>query len=771
MVTTNAPSASPDPVGASPTNSLINPKLLKAALWYGEHGFAVFPLHKPIFDQQGQCVGCTCEHYKRSETYRQALESRGRGRDFNPDYKCAQPGKCPAVNWREKSTKDEHKIRKWWEHPWRAGEVAFTPNIGIDCGKSGVLVLDADAYKDTYAGEHLLNWEDQQTVTSISGGGGQHLYFQRDAAEYGNATGNLPAGIDIRGVGGYIVAPPSLHHSGRPYQWEIGYGPHEFSLQPIPESLRTVLEAAHQQKRHRTTTISVTFGSVAAEAPNLGQWDLPATIVELIHNPAPSGQRSEQDMKVVVALCAAGAGDDEVLAVFSHYPIGTHGKFAEKGRYGPDYLAVTLTNARAYLIEQEQAQQTTLATIDRLHHWLISHSFGEYIPAELRKAVYRTDSTDTKVADAVCDLFALRGSLTIHTGKKTLARYAGVSPNTVIAALHRLHGWLYQVAFKPDGLVISLAEGFVSRTLTPIQTGGSIRGQSTPNEIAPVNEYSPRKATDPFLTGISRTVKERCLDAAVVAGGTLKEWLATVPAGLGETCLRVLDALQRCGEMTAVEIAAATGKTLGAVRRACRRLEVEELVESTREHSRAPKVYELVPDVWQQVEALAPTLRTHLLSAERADRQLRDSQRWVLSQKARAAKAGDQELVEELDKQLFRLGNQRLKYLSQIYADRNFTPAELARLAFDVQLPLSPHPAVAAKLKRFQGEARIQVAEAKQTEQKELRSTARTLQQEGMSKKAVARSLQIAGYTLKQAWQAVHEVWRTTTQPIPIAGS
>src|SRR4029450_6591369 len=121
----------------------------------------------------------------------------------------------------------------------------FVPNIGIDCDRSNLLTVDRDAYKDSYAGAELLSPEDEETVTGISGGGGGHLYYDRQDLPYGNDTGELPEGIDIRGAGGYVVATPSLHKSGRRYQWEANYGPHETRLQPIPDTLRSILDKAH----------------------------------------------------------------------------------------------------------------------------------------------------------------------------------------------------------------------------------------------------------------------------------------------------------------------------------------------------------------------------------------------------------------------------------------------------------------------------------------------------------------------------------------------
>lgn len=212
---------------------------LDAALAYAARGWHVLPLHEPLFDADGACIGCTCEAYARSEANRQRLEAKGQSGRYDAHYVCPQPGKHPRGNLAPKgvtdASDDPERIKTWWRRYPRA-------NVGIACGASGLLALDADMYKDAFAGD--LSEFDEDTPTSLTGGGGTHLiYAMPDGATYGNSPGDLPEGIDIRGAGGYIVAPPSLHSSGRRYQWESGYSPDEITVAPMPATLRARLDA------------------------------------------------------------------------------------------------------------------------------------------------------------------------------------------------------------------------------------------------------------------------------------------------------------------------------------------------------------------------------------------------------------------------------------------------------------------------------------------------------------------------------------------------
>lgn len=141
------------------------------------------------------------------------------------------------------ATTDLAVIDTWWQR-WPQA------NVGIHCGASGILALDLDQYKDGYRGDTLLTFEDQETVTNLTGGGGTHLlYGMPQGRQYGNGTGALPDGIDIRGHGGYIVVPPSIHPNGNAYHWELSYGPHEIGVRCLPQTLDAILHRASGNRR------------------------------------------------------------------------------------------------------------------------------------------------------------------------------------------------------------------------------------------------------------------------------------------------------------------------------------------------------------------------------------------------------------------------------------------------------------------------------------------------------------------------------------------
>jgi hypothetical protein len=104
---------------------------------------------------------------------------------------------------------------------WRARWPAA--NVGIVTGAvSGLVVLDVDPDKGgetSLAALEATFGRLPATLVVRTGGGGRHLYFAHPGRPVACAVGLRP-GLDLRGDGGYVVAPPSIHPTGRLYRFE-----------------------------------------------------------------------------------------------------------------------------------------------------------------------------------------------------------------------------------------------------------------------------------------------------------------------------------------------------------------------------------------------------------------------------------------------------------------------------------------------------------------------------------------------------------------------
>src|SRR6185295_2822425 len=118
--------------------------------------------------------------------------------------------KEPLIPWREYQTKKstEQEIKNWWQSYPMA-------NIGIVTGKvSGIAVVDLDGPEGIKSGSSLKL---VSTVT-VRTGNGKQLYYSDPEGLCRNSVKKIP-GVDIRGEGGYVVAPPSLHPNGSKYSF------------------------------------------------------------------------------------------------------------------------------------------------------------------------------------------------------------------------------------------------------------------------------------------------------------------------------------------------------------------------------------------------------------------------------------------------------------------------------------------------------------------------------------------------------------------------
>ena len=149
-------------------------------------------------------------------------------------------GKRPLVPWLEFQQRlaNAAEIGAWFDR-WPAASIAI-----VTGRVSGLVVLDLDPRHGGQASIERLRVEHgplPRTVEAETGGGGRHLYFAHPGGPLANRVGLLP-GIDLRADGGCVVAPPSLHASGRRYRWAAGRAPDDLPLAATP---RWLLPTAH----------------------------------------------------------------------------------------------------------------------------------------------------------------------------------------------------------------------------------------------------------------------------------------------------------------------------------------------------------------------------------------------------------------------------------------------------------------------------------------------------------------------------------------------
>lgn len=146
-------------------------------------------------------------------------------------------GKKPVIQkWQKNALSNIEAIKKQWE------KEDF--NIGILTGKDGgnIVVIDCDIKENSNGINNLQNYlkeinvELPKTLSATSGRGGKHYYF-KTSLDIKNRTNYPCKCVDIRGKGGFIIAPPSIHENGNKYKWDNSY-----AIAPLPPQLETILQ-------------------------------------------------------------------------------------------------------------------------------------------------------------------------------------------------------------------------------------------------------------------------------------------------------------------------------------------------------------------------------------------------------------------------------------------------------------------------------------------------------------------------------------------------
>ncbi len=136
---------------------------------------------------------------------------------------CFSRGKHPkSKDWQSRATNSSEEMLKLTKSASNVG-IATGEVAGQSSGRTYLFVLDVDDNRDgTIELKKLEEKYGELPVTmTVKTGNGYHLYFLSDK-EVSNSVNLVGDGIDVRGTGGFVVAPPSLHSSGAFYELDVG---------------------------------------------------------------------------------------------------------------------------------------------------------------------------------------------------------------------------------------------------------------------------------------------------------------------------------------------------------------------------------------------------------------------------------------------------------------------------------------------------------------------------------------------------------------------
>lgn len=205
--------------------------------------------------------------------------------------------KRPLIKWTvfqdRLPTKEE--IHAWWEKYPKAMVAIVTGKISQIC------VVDCDSEEAIKRVDSVLP-ERFETPVAIYPRGGRHYYFACNDESILTRTAIFDC-CDIRANGGVIVVPPSINAEGKQYHWLNGLELSRGILQPMPETLKALLDSA-TPREHPINNNKHNF--------SLGLVD---TFVDSAKKLFENGKRDDELFHLALALRRAGESQEYILQV------------------------------------------------------------------------------------------------------------------------------------------------------------------------------------------------------------------------------------------------------------------------------------------------------------------------------------------------------------------------------------------------------------------------------------------------------------------------
>jgi hypothetical protein len=209
---------------------------------------------------------------------------------------CDSPGKHPlsvlVKHGVKESTLDQEQIRRWW---------AAYPNANIGAAMGDLVAIDEDLPGSLAAlGLDIPNCPTQRT------GSGQHYIFKANGHPIRNRWKFAP-GLDCRADGGYIIMAPSLHLSGKHYQWIAGHSLEDLEPPDIPDALAKLTVDLNGGTGDERRTDQDLFGRLKLEAL--------LSRLEAMEQRRQDGGWREPMLRLVASLVARKTPDELILSL------------------------------------------------------------------------------------------------------------------------------------------------------------------------------------------------------------------------------------------------------------------------------------------------------------------------------------------------------------------------------------------------------------------------------------------------------------------------
>lgn len=324
----------------SPTENTSKGRFAHIAPALAQRGFKVFPVQPMVKDAKGE-PECGCMSWKRKK-------AKEYGETAQP---CDRPGKHPlgVDSWTKRASIDPAQIDRWANKYPNA-------NIGIVTG-GGFFVLDVDGPEGkAELAKLIVQYGDLPPTWKVrTGSGGAHLYFRApEGVSVPNSASTLAPKLDIRGDGGFVVGPNSIHRSGGVYIFEAGCSPNDLEIALAPEwLLDRVVKGAGAKHRAKASGERKKQGS--RKKPNA------CGLEEHLNAIGDAVGQSGFDGPINSACCAyfADEGADAPAAPLKEAilaKVDSAYKDPQKSRdryHNDDYLDERIEKARAFISSQD----------------------------------------------------------------------------------------------------------------------------------------------------------------------------------------------------------------------------------------------------------------------------------------------------------------------------------------------------------------------------------------------------------------------------------